>query len=127
MIGGDQMAKTTEEHQQREANVVLELRCQDPVSEEVLDANSDDVLEAVEQHAADIALGPAIAVNEHENAIKLRFDLIASTAAEVHQQISAVMAVIERETDLVFRSARSAYESSDDDAESKTAEFAACP
>lgn len=125
MIGGDEMAKTTEEHQ-REANVVLELRCNDPVSEEILDANSDDVFEAVEQHAAKIALGPAVAVNELENAIKLRFDLIAESAAEIHQQISEILAVIERETDLVFRSARSAYESSDDDAESKTAEFAAC-
>lgn len=125
MIGGEQMDKrTTERH--REANVVLDLRCDDPISEEVLDANSDDVLEAVQQHASDIALGPAIAINEHERAIKLRFDLIAGSAAEIHQQISQILAVIERETDLVFESARSAFQSSGDDAESKTAEFAAC-
>lgn len=125
MIGGEQMAKRTTEHH-REANVVLELYWRDPISEEVLDANSDDVLEAVEKHAADIALGPAIAVNEHEGAIKLRFDLMVGTVAEVHEKISAVVAVIERETDLVIEAMRSAVESSGEDAESKTAEFAAC-
>jgi hypothetical protein len=43
--------------QTREANVLIELLARAPISLEVLDINSDDVLEAVQAHAQDIALG----------------------------------------------------------------------
>jgi hypothetical protein len=94
----------------REANVVLDLHVAGPISEDALDASSDAVLEAVERHAAEIALGPALVVSPHERAIKLRFDLLAATYAELHERVAAVLAVIEREADLRIDSVRSAVE-----------------
>jgi prephenate dehydratase len=85
---------------QREANVLIEFEMVEPMSEEVLDANSDDVIEAVEVHAADIALGPVIALNMHSCSIKLRFDVLAANDAEIHKRIGKVIAIILRETDL---------------------------
>lgn len=104
----------------------MELRIQDPISIEVLDANSDDVLDAVEAHASDVALGPALALNPEERAIKLRFDVVAENDAAVYRQISRVVAVIEKHTDLSFVSSRSNVESHSDELEASTGEFAAC-
>jgi hypothetical protein len=109
----------------REANVLIELRMSDAMSEDVLDANSDDVLEAVQKYAADIALGPTLSLNLHECAIKLRFDVVARTDAEVYKQLAKVVAVIERHTDLCFESSRSMVEAHGDEAEPTPAEFAA--
>jgi len=89
------------------ANVLIELRVVGAMSEEVLDANSDDVLEAVQKHAADVALGPAIALNLRNRAIKLRFDVIARNEAAIYRQIAKVMEVIEKRTDLRLYSSRS--------------------
>lgn len=91
----------------REANVLIELRCEDPISEEVLDANSDDVLDAVEAHAGDIALGPAIALNVRNRAIKLRFDVLAQTDAQIYKQIAKVVTTIEKHTDVVITASQS--------------------
>ncbi len=98
----------------REANVVIEFRMVEPMSEEVLDANSDDVFEAVEAHAADIALGPVIAINLHSCSIKLRFDVLAASDAEIHKQIGKVIAIILRETDLELEVSRSSVETHQD-------------
>lgn len=95
---------------EREANVLIEFRMTAPMSEEVLDANSDDVLEAVEGHAADIALGPAIALNMHACSIKLRFDVLAKSDAEIYKHVAKVIAVIFRETDLELQVSRSSIE-----------------
>jgi prephenate dehydratase len=81
-----------------------------PMSEEVLDANSDDVLDAVERNAADIALGPAIALNTHTCSIKLRFDVLAKGDAEIYKQVAKVIAVIFRDTDLELQVSRSSIE-----------------
>lgn len=100
----------------REANVLIEFRMAEPMSEEVLDANSDDVLEAVEGHASDIALGPAIALNMHECAIKLRFDVMAKNDADIHKQVGKVIAIIVRETDLKLQVSRSSVEAHEEEA-----------
>jgi len=84
----------------REANVVLEFQMVEPMSAEVLEANAEDVIEAVNEHAADTALGSAIAVNSHDCAIKLRFDVLAADDAAIYQQIAEVLQVVVRETDL---------------------------
>jgi prephenate dehydratase len=97
-----------------EANVLIEFRMVDAMSEEVLDANSDDVLEAVEAGAADIALGAAIALNTHTCSIKLRFDVLAENDAEVHQKIAEVIAVILRDTDFELHVNRSSVEAQQD-------------
>lgn len=101
---------------EREANVLIEFRMVAPMSEEVLDANSDDVLEAVESHAGDIALGPAIALNMHLCSIKLRFDVLGSNDADIHKQVAKVIAIILRETDLELQVSRSSVEAHDEEA-----------
>lgn len=86
----------------REANVVLELRMAGPVSEEALDDKSDVVLEVIANSASDIALGPAIALSPPSRAIELRFDVLGANDAEIHKRIAKVVAVVERETDLLL-------------------------
>ncbi|HKO37959.1 MAG TPA: hypothetical protein VJU14_06290 [Solirubrobacterales bacterium] len=83
-----------------EANVLLEFRMVSPVLVEVLDANAEDVIKAVSEHAADTALGPAIAVNEPERAIKLRFDVVAENDPAILQQVSTVIQGILQQADL---------------------------
>ena len=115
---------TSKESTNREANVLLEFRMVEPMSAEVLDANSDDVMEAVLAHAAEVALGPAIALNTQACAIKLRFDVLAKSDAEIHKQVAKVIAVIIRETDLELHVSRSSVEAHQD-AEDQTGNFAA--
>ena len=107
----------------REAHVLLEMVMADPMSEEVLDANSDDVMEALESHAADLALGPVVALNMAACSIKLRFNVLATTDAEIHKRIAKILAIIERETDLEL--VRSSVESREDVADAPTGEMAA--
>jgi hypothetical protein len=95
---------------EREANVLLELRTQNTMSEEVLDANSDALLEAVQAHGADLALGPTISLNLRDLAIRLRFDVIATTEADVHRTIADVLQIIEEHTDIVVLRSRSETE-----------------
>jgi hypothetical protein len=121
MAGTEKIAKSSTN---REANVLIEFRMVEPMSEEVLDANSDDVLEAVEAHAADIALGPVIALNTHSCAIKLRFDVLAANDAEIHEKIGKIIAIILSETDLALQVSRSSVETHND-ADTHTGEFAA--
>jgi hypothetical protein len=59
--------------------VLLELRSENAMSEDVLDANSDAVLEAVQRYGSDIALGPTISLNLRDFAIRLRFDVMAKS------------------------------------------------
>lgn len=99
---------------EREANVLLELRTENAMSEEVLDANSDALLEAVQSYGADIALGPTISLNLRDLAIRLRFDVIAPTEAQVHRAIADVLQIIEEHTDIVVIRSRSETEIEDE-------------
>lgn len=121
MAGGNKISKSAAH---REANVLIELQMVEPMSEELLDANSEDVIEAIENHAADIALGPVIPLNPHTCSIKLRFDVVAANDAEIHKQIGKVIATIFRETDLELEVSRSSVEAHDD-ADAPSGEFAA--
>ncbi|HEY3436016.1 MAG TPA: hypothetical protein VGK41_10225, partial [Solirubrobacterales bacterium] len=90
----------------------------------VLDANSEDVIEAVEAHAADIALGPVISLNLHSCSIKLRFDVLAANDAEIHKRIGKVISIILRETDLelqVSQSSVKAHQEADETPRGKLA------
>ena len=109
---------------QSEANVLIEFRMVEPMSEEVLDANSDDVLEAVENGAADIALGPVLSLNTHTCSIKLRFDVLAENDAQVHERIARVISVILRDTDLELHVSRSEVESACETETSTAGQFA---
>lgn len=106
--------KTSQDASEREANVLLELRVENAVSEEVLDANSDAILDAVQSYGAGIALGPTISLNLRNLAIRLRFDVIASTEAQVHRTIADVLQIIEEQTDIVVVRSRSETEIEDD-------------
>ncbi len=86
--------KNSPEKGNREANVLLEFRMADPMSDEILDANSQDVIDATIDHAADLALGPALSVNSHTRSIKLRFDVLANDDAEIYERVSKVVAII---------------------------------
>lgn len=95
-----------------EANVLLTLAMEDPMSFEVLDANSNDVLEAVEKHAAEVALGPTISLDMKECAILVRFDVTATSEAMAYRKIATVLGAIEKNTALVFTRSASAVEAS---------------
>ncbi len=125
-LRAERMASTQDNREhEREANVLLELHMADPMSEDVLDANSDDVMKALLDGASDIALGPAVALNMHTCTIKLRFDVLGNTDAEIHKRIAKVLTVIERETDLLLtRSSVEAHADGQGD-EAATGEFAA--
>jgi hypothetical protein len=94
----------------REANVVLAMVPHNPVSFEVLDANADDVLEAVQNHAADVALGPAVSLQMEVPTILLRFDVIAETYADVYHRVAEVMAAVTEHTDICFERSHSDVE-----------------
>lgn len=106
--------KTPSTSSEREANVLLELRVEHAMSEEVLDANSDALLEALQSHGSEIALGPTISLNLRDLAIRLRFDVIAPTEAQVHRAIADVLQIIEEHTDIVVTRSRSETEIDDD-------------
>jgi hypothetical protein len=109
-------------NQDREVNVLFEMQMADPMSEEVLDANSDDVMDALLDHAAHLALGPVVALNMHSCSIKLRFNVVAKTDADIHKKIAKIIAIIERETELEM--IRSSVEARDDVAGSPAGEMA---
>lgn len=107
------MAKATGKKAMSEANVVLTLAMAAPMSFEVLDRNSDDVLEAVETHAAKVALGPTITLSMKQCSILLRFDVLATTEAMVYRKIVTVISAIEKHTDLEIIRSSSTVEASD--------------
>lgn len=106
----------------REAHVLLEMVMADPMSEEVLDANSDDVMDALENHASKLALGPVVALNMATCSIKLRFNVLGTTDAAIHKRIAEIIAIIERETDLEM--VRSSVESREDVADAPAGKMA---
>jgi hypothetical protein len=76
---------------------LFEMQMADPMSEEVLDANSDDVMDALFESRRLSGTCPVVAVNMHTCSIKLRFQVIARTDAEIHKRLAKIIAVIERE------------------------------
>jgi hypothetical protein len=102
--------KTKAVPQDREANVSLVLLMPAGTTEEVLDLTSDDVYEAVLDHATTIALGTALSLDLKEPSIHLRFDILEQTDAEVYKQVARVIKVIEAQTGLSFESIRSSFE-----------------
>lgn len=104
--------------------MVLTLRMSGPISDEVLDASSDEVLEAVERHVADLALGPVVAVNFHERAIELRFDVVAPSYVDLPDGIKAVLGVVIGETDIPIASMGFAVEAGAEGSQPGRGEFA---
>jgi hypothetical protein len=89
----------------RESEVVVQLMAANPeIPDESLEEHMFAVLEAVEQHAADIALGPVVAVDFDAHAIELAFCVCHRTQADAQQKIADVMAVVEQHTPVKFGS-----------------------
>src|SRR5688572_31002872 len=61
-----------------------------------------DVVEAVEAHAATVALGPVVACDFSSGEIELEFTVEAMRPSEVHQRISVILSVIERYTPMAI-------------------------
>lgn len=76
---------------------MLDVRLGGPLSEAEVDAHSESVLEAIERHAADIALGPVLTLDFDQPAVNVRFIVEAASYAELHERVSQVVAVVERE------------------------------
>lgn len=87
----------------REANVLLELRIPHPMSEEVLAANAERVLDALLADPSNCALGPALSVNPLDGVIKLCFDVQAASDADVRRQVRRVVTAAGHETSLDLR------------------------
>lgn len=115
---GDEMEVTAE----FEMNVQLELQETKPVSEEVLDAHSDQVWDAIERGAAELALGHVVSFDLRGSKVLLRFDLLGDTDAEIYEKLAEVIRVILRETGLPLRVAR--VEAEQIDAEARAADLA---
>lgn len=96
--------------QAREANVLIELIAGLPTSLDALDVSSDDVLEAVQAHAHDIALGPTISLRMADGAILLRFDVLIQSEAAAYRHVARVMEIIDEHTDLSVAHSRSEIE-----------------
>lgn len=61
-----------------------------------------DVLAAVEQHAGDVVLGPAVALNLASSTIDLAFTVCADRLSQVQPVVERVLKAIEQHTDVKF-------------------------
>lgn len=104
-----------------EMNVDLELQELKPVSEDVLDAHSDQVWDAIERSAGDLALGHVVSLDFHKSKILLLFDVLGDDDAEIYEKLAEVIRVILQETGLPLRVAR--VEAREIDAEARAADL----
>lgn len=84
---------------------ILNLTAPVPKSADELEADMWAVLAAVETHASDIALGPAVSVDFDANSIDLAFCVSADTLSEVQSKTGQILAAIEQHTEVKFSSA----------------------
>jgi hypothetical protein len=85
-----------------EYDIVVNLRSVETVDREQLEDRMFEVLNAVEQHASEIADGAGVAANFPRSEIELVFTVFAERPSEVHQRVSDVMAVVERHTPITM-------------------------
>ena len=105
-----------------EVNVDLDLREPTPVDERTLDLHSDEVTDALNREAADIALGLVITLDVTNSTIGLCFDVLGDDDAEIFGKIAEVVKVVERETKFHLRLVRT--EIAEIDAEEREADLA---
>jgi hypothetical protein len=83
-----------------EFDVIITMVLAEPCDRETLENLSISVLEAVEQHASDTALGPVISAKFEPPTIELDFDVLAHTVSEVHQKMAVISQVVAQHTSL---------------------------
>ena len=89
-----------------EMNVDLDLREPEPVSEEILDRHGDEVTDALEGSAADLALGHVISIDVPNSTIGILFDVVGDSDAEIYEKLAEIIRVILRETGLPLQVAK---------------------
>jgi hypothetical protein len=99
-----------------EMNVHLELQEPAPVPEEVLDKHSDEVWDAIERGAGELALGHVVSLDFGASKILLLFDVLGDTDAEIYEKLAEIIRVILRETGLPLRVSRVQAEEIDTEA-----------
>lgn len=67
-----------------------------------LERDMFDVLAAVERHADDAVVGPAVALNFATSTIDLAFTVFAETLSQVHTAVGRVLQAIEQHTEVMF-------------------------
>jgi len=87
-------------NERSEGNVNLRLELEHDCDRKTLEELSIEVLEAVERHAADIALGPVSGAHFDPPVIELDFTVIAASRSEVQQIAARVMQIIEQHTSI---------------------------
>jgi hypothetical protein len=79
-----------------EYDVRLRIRLEGVPDEQALEELTIQALEAVEEGAADVALGPVASCHFADHAIELDFNVLASTSAHAHHLVGDVASVIEQ-------------------------------
>ena len=73
-----------------EYETIVTLTATEPVSRERLEDDMFAVLDAVEEHAADIALGPVVGAHFGQSAIELAYTVLANSQAEARARADEV-------------------------------------
>jgi hypothetical protein len=85
-----------------EYDVVLQLIAPSIVDRDDLERNMLDVLQVVETHGKDIALGPVVALDFAGRLIDLGFSVEADTPGRAQSMASDLLQIIETESDVQF-------------------------
>jgi hypothetical protein len=86
-----------------ESDVILTLVAQNAMIDDAeLEEYTFAVLAAVEEHAADVALGPVVAADFSDHAIEVAFTVLHDAPSGAHAATSRVLEVIEEYTPIDF-------------------------
>jgi hypothetical protein len=66
-----------------------------------IEDDADRVLQAIEEHAAGVVVGPVVACDFSDGAIELDFTVESGSNSEVHQRVGLVASIVEREIPIV--------------------------
>jgi hypothetical protein len=96
-----------------EIDIVVVLQSPVARTADDLEHHMFQVLEAVEKHAGDLALGVVVSCNLEDSSIELAYSVMADTLSEAKAIDSKIMAVVEQHTDLSFSGADSSLREPD--------------
>jgi len=80
----------------REYETIVTLTATEPMDRKQLEEHMFEVLEVVEEHASDFALGPVVAGNFAEHQIELAYTVMANEQSEAHARSDEVIEKIGR-------------------------------
>jgi hypothetical protein len=96
-----------------EFDVIVTLQSPAVLAPDVLEDHMFQVLEAVEKHAGDLALGAVTSANFKDSSIELAYTVMADSLSEAKAVDSKIMAVVEQHTDLNFSGSDSSWREPD--------------